>query len=125
MWANEELSKELFESSGWLDPMADGRRATPSSPYYSLGFILRKLPRSWFDKEADDATVRVLYNTGGLLVSQWIVKYAPMANLEEVIGDLAYGADTPEDAAAKLAIELFKQGILTSPNQALKTEEKL
>ena len=101
MWANEEPSKELFELSGWLDPMADGRRATPSSPYYSLGFILRKLPE------------KISLDHG---VDGW--------NCYHYGFSIRAHADTPEDAACRLAIELFKQGILTSPNQALKKGEQ-
>jgi hypothetical protein len=58
-------------------------------PAYDLGYLLRKLPQPYSI---------MAYSTGRLVAVQ---------------GEVTATADTPEDAAAKLAIELFKQGILT------------
>ncbi len=101
-----ELSRELYKLSGWeyaanewLSPYND------SHPVYDLGYLLRKLPpQTSIQKEFDaspelpeetPAHYRALYDTGDGR-HFWL------------------GADTPEDAAAKLAIELFKHNVLTS-----------
>jgi hypothetical protein len=70
-------------------------------PAYDLGFLLRMLPTQMPE--------------GDYLALQ------PWVDDEWCIGYFAYGepslysnsADTPEDAACKLAIELFKRGILS------------
>lgn len=104
--ASLEHCKELYELSGWEDTeklhcltcgditqqgakINDGR-THESVPAYTLGYLLRKLPE-----------VRVLQMPD----NGWNVYTGaePMADVY---------ADTPEDAACKLAIELFKAGIL-------------
>ena len=108
--ASPELCKELFKISGWdysvawsrLSDPPDGREdwmlGTPHSqaieryPAYDLGYLLRKL---------HEPIGRLLFvpksnNTWGLWAD----------NMD------AINAETPEDAACKLAIELFKRGIL-------------
>ena len=67
-------------------------------PAYDLGYLMRMLPAGCYvaqqsDEEANDPQK-----------PQWAA-----------LGyrDKGLFADTPEDAACKLAIELFKQGILT------------
>lgn len=100
--ANLDICKELYELSGWWDDDENGAR--PGEPYYCLGYLLRKLPSS----------TTIFKNTStfkdGVHTSyEAIYKY-------EVLGDLASiwdRADTPEDCAVKLAIELFKSGVLT------------
>lgn len=121
--ANLELSRELYELSGWGDPdgeaplgeydlyftqamwcqeseKSDWELYTEPSdhtiygnnhiyPAYDLGFLLRKLPKlARLDRGARNWHCTVLMN-----------------------GFVAH-ADTPEDAACKLAIELWKQGVL-------------
>ena len=44
--ANLELCQELHELSGWIDPGAGGWSHVPGAPYYTLGFLLRKLPET-------------------------------------------------------------------------------
>lgn len=93
--ASLEFCKELYELSGWVtDEWRSGTGTTTGAyPAYNLGYLLRKLPDSSevfrFDYNAYEATH---YPNPG--------------------GDSSARADTPEDAACKLAIELFKQGIL-------------
>jgi hypothetical protein len=128
--ASLELCKELYELSWWTDtddehlliptglrfgqPDKSGNQASyaterewtvgkdnPSSPWaasekypaYSLGYLLRKLDH-----------FELTFN--GLNYGAWykVVRGDRIVNQR---------ADTPEDAAAKLVIELFKQGILT------------
>jgi hypothetical protein len=113
--ASLELCKELYGLSGWGRGMGDRTaweytqyeegsnwRVTPwgygicyaSHVAYDLGYLLRELPRDF-----------ILHPIAG---AQWEIQYAPgMSNREKI-----YQADTPEDAACKLAIELFKQGVL-------------
>lgn len=82
--ASMELSDELFKLSGWPQDKATG---------YSLGYLLRKLPRA--------------------AIVSLPPKYRASIYVTGVTDELVFDADTPEDAACKLAIELFKQGILT------------
>jgi len=98
--ANLENCKELYELSGWqLDQhdrfwkiMPDGHGETQIGygefPAYDLGYLLRKIDQ-----------VAVEHYEG-----RW--KALHMTSSAGVV------ADTPEDAACKLAIELFKAGVL-------------
>jgi hypothetical protein len=106
--ASFELCQELYEMSGWLTgidgscyvslpgegkhyevrPLTDtGNDSIQICPAYDLGYLLRKLPPG-----------NVLTSLDG----EWIASTSPKVAT----------APLPEDAAAKLAIELFKQGIL-------------
>lgn len=105
MYANIELCRELEKLSGWKDTdwyyAEDGSslkywRPDNEVPAYSVGYLLRKLP-------------------GGIAINEnaqrnegrnWIAY-----QIDTDYRDNQY-ADTPEDAAALLAIELHKQGIL-------------
>jgi hypothetical protein len=106
--ANFELCQELYDLSGWLTgidgycyvslagermsfevrPLTDtGNDRIQICPAYDLGYLLRRLP------------------VGNVLTSledKWIASSSPKVTT----------AATPEDAANKLAIELFKHGIL-------------
>lgn len=120
--AAQELCEELYQLSGWDDTAGgweDRDKGYPvfnSSyvvlPSYDLGYLLRKLPKS----EVTDRKLRLMMN-------------APVASRTEKEGWLFYYgiaegstlkgfASSPEDAAAKLAIELFKSGILTREGSA-------
>lgn len=116
--ASLELCKELYELSGWkdcefqysgwngddwrlehgqptmLDTAADSRYGKQTSyPAYDLGYLVRKLPARTLIDRFSDAYL------AALAVPEFYEARA----------------DTPEDAAAKLAIELFKQGVLLAP----------
>lgn len=123
--ASLELCKELYELSGWDDTYLEWRFASSNDtmfprswvinaqqkngkhitekdiPAYDLGYLLRKLPAEYKDntfvlgKSAKDGHYTVAY--------VWAEKYQSL---------FKQTADTPEDACAKLAIELFKQRIL-------------
>lgn len=102
--ASKELCQELYELSGWKDTGESHLLPDPSSklgvkklPAYSLGYLLRKLPT--------DRSVSFRFN---YKTDEWWVN--------EDRTHLFFTADTPEDAATKLAIELFKQGILKADN---------
>lgn len=85
--ANSELSDELWKLSGWEDT-------------YDLGFLLRKL----------NATGYVELRTRGRDQDAWVCVYE--AHTDEGATREIVQADTPENAACKLIIELFQQGIL-------------
>lgn len=107
--ASLELSKELYELSGWEDVSNthvfygthwDISKASMTEsiglqnmhlPAYDLGYLLRKL---------DGFDIQLNYSNQWRTWNCWADDYDGKA-------------DTPEDAACKLAIELFKQGVLT------------
>ncbi|MDR6794200.1 hypothetical protein J2X12_003471 [Pseudarthrobacter oxydans] len=118
--ANFELNKKLYELSGWKDGVehvyysnageVSAENVWPLSavfdkpgnvPAYDLGFLLRKLPR----KLQNDQYRLDLAPS----VASWRAAYDD----DDGMVKLSVFADTPEDATAKLAIELFKQGTLT------------
>ena len=106
--ANFELCQQLYDLSGWLTgidgncyvsltgerksfevrPLRDtGNDSIQVCPAYDLGYLLRRLP------------------VGNVLTSfegKWMASSSPKVTTAAI----------PEDAAAKLAIELFKEGIL-------------
>ena len=105
-FANFELCQELYELSGWLTgidgncyvsraggsfeirPLTDaGNDSVQICPAYDLGYLLRRLP---------------VGNVLSSVEDKWIASSSPKVTT----------APTPEDAAAKLAIELIKQGVL-------------
>jgi hypothetical protein len=106
--ASFELCQELYKLSGWLTgidgncyvslhgermgievrPITDtGNDGIQICPAYDLGYLLRKLP---------------VGNVLSSVEDKWIASSSPEVTT----------AANPEDAAAKLAIELIKQGIL-------------
>lgn len=76
-------------------------------PAYDLGYLLRKLP-----PELSDEDNRVFLSMNISMMQNWCARYADAAgnrmNIEK------FYAPTPENAACKLAIELFKQGVLAT-----------
>lgn len=106
--ANPELSKELHALSGWDDE--DG--CLGETPIYDLGFLLRKLPPLQ-DPDFGDEQV---YYPGIHMIGEVIHKTHAMAGYWDIEGELwgewSEVADTPEDAVASLAIELFKSDVL-------------
>jgi hypothetical protein len=142
--ASLELCKELYELGGWGDvrdvwkytePMStdikygtrkDGDRWCYSIqkgpmrswnlnevsvwPAYDLGYLLRKLPEY----------VKLFRNNMGVYYCAAVTdSYRHPDNRlgEPDSAHKWYMADTPEDAAAKLTVELFKQGVLTKSEQ--------
>lgn len=106
--------RELYELSGWDDtdfghqpvlrPGYEGVHRVvitqPKSnniiPAYDLGYLLRKLPPT--DESGDHW--EMWRSLDGM---SWIIDCPTLDTVNEA---------TPEDAAAKLAIELFKRGVL-------------
>ena len=107
-FANSELCQELYDLSGWLTGMDGYYYVSPTGK--GTGFEVRTLT----DTENDRARVFPAYDLGSLLrrlppgnvltslEDEWIASSSPKVAT----------AANPEDAAAKLAIELFKHGIL-------------
>lgn len=130
--ASLELSKTLFELSGWDDthehwhdlksnPMVssftgDRWQAVHINkadilgvhyPAYDLGYLLRKLPRSI----ENDGMHQVLQMLPGSFLETYKFRY--ITNDNSRVQVFAFEQDdTLEDAACNLAIELFKQGVL-------------
>lgn len=104
--ASLELSKELYDLSGWKtgsvhtdNPMESTYNEDNIIAYkYDLGYLLRRLPKRTQSIYDTVMLGRATDNNG------WSIVYR----------DLCCIADTPEDVACKLAIELFKQDILNS-----------
>jgi hypothetical protein len=119
--ASLELCKELLELSGWEDTyfwwdkdeqrvpekqmvVQAGKIFADDTPAYDLGYLLRKLPHK---------------HNGGVLViaacntDEWCAQYFSWWHEDMKAKSEVLVADTPEDAACRLAIELFKQNILT------------
>lgn len=121
--ADLDLCKQLYELSGWdggEDTMYWCRNAgeelkpwnqTEMSefsypgfeetgiPAYDLGYLVRKLPEGTHITKAfmSGVQTRHQYNATARMSETW---------------HTGFEADTPENAAAKLAIELFNQGVL-------------
>lgn len=111
--ASTELSNELYELSGWCpSERCNGIHYETSPPSYELGYLLRSIGEKYRVSvdycKLDQKLAMDLKSWEG----KWIC-YTPY--MEQ--GIYPY-ADTPEDAAAMLAIELFKQGILTKESRA-------
>lgn len=119
--ASLELCKELYDLSRWglernsgfegkywvgteqegfnLRLMKGVPAYSSTYPAYDLGYLLRKLPQGCC----------------GLFQSKhtWVASYTDLLGKHPLRKPIqSKQADTPEDAACKLAIELFKQGVL-------------
>jgi len=129
--ASLELCKELYELSGWDDTYftymhsqwqqggktqhrhrlthttANKRSTDPLNiPAYDLGYLLRKLPYSVLDEYGGKVFGVNLKATAS---GGWVVWYGEIGKTTEMYFN---SADTPEEALASLAIELFKSGVL-------------
>lgn len=127
--ASLELCKTLYELSDWYDTssgfcwstlgvkpylIADtDRYGDTEFPAYDLGFMLRKLPVNRAFEWTDEDTKETREYRGNVFVG-YTAQSTAVAGYHgsDASFHLKY-ADTPEDALAKLCIELLKQGILT------------
>ena len=79
-------------------------------PAYDIGYLMRKLPDSiWSDKYEQKASLWTRKNLSDYSVWYWV------GNSKDGSGtssEYSAVADTPENALCRLAIELFKTGIL-------------
>lgn len=132
-FASVELCKELYKLSKWgdsvslrpghiwwkrlVDDLSDAvvlrhgqittRDGATICPAYDLSYLLQKLPDHTYCGRTGGKRKYIAWNNdlGNILKSKDIDK--------AIENGLETKADTPEDAACKLAIELFKQEILT------------
>lgn len=130
--ASLELSKELYELSGWKDTFnsweySDGipagepyltqpelmrryglwstQEVKKQYPAYDLGYLLRKLP--------EGATVSKFKGGQNFTLPYGCrINFGGNRSNRDLFVKLNKLANTPEDAACLLAIELFKQGVL-------------
>lgn len=121
--ASEELCRKLYVISEWkwkdteyfyyipvdfksteswvrTELTYDDTKMIKHVPAYDLGYLLRKLPAN-----IGDQWLRIAPITNNQWAAYYITMGVKSAGQDE-------WADTPEDAVCKLAIELFKQGIL-------------
>lgn len=108
MNTREDLSIELYGLSGWEENTLDwhGENKTYLAPKYTLGFLLRQLP---YDE---------IYRTDmARFQGKWTAylwgpsPFATLGSKNYIV--IARGVEeSPEDAACKLAIELFGKNIL-------------
>ena len=103
--ASLELCKELFELSGWVgvEEWFDHDVVAERAPAYTLDFLLRKLP---------ETTTLRRNKRKAIKTSNWHGEWAVGVFGDKYKGISGTHGDTPEDAACKLAIELFKLGVL-------------
>jgi hypothetical protein len=119
--ARLHLCRELYELSSWEYSRAwfDQKKPWVSDyfdhnppficPAYDLGYLLRKLPHHRASRAGAILNLHLsAVDTG----RDWRAEYTP-GNYAVLESGLTGEADTPEDAATKLAIELFMQGILS------------
>lgn len=123
--ASLDLCKDLYELSGWNDTYTMWGEDDDSNvrmlkndyyigvdylaPAYDLGYLLRKLPNNM---ESGNGKTHWL-TLSPLDREAWSASY----EYENNDANQLEWANTPEDAAAKLAIQLFKQGILKKDDQ--------
>jgi hypothetical protein len=122
--ASLELCKELYELSGWIKADDWGFRKYSAKgiamnygsrlgkyeiPAYDLGYLLRKLPKTVPNDDNGGSYYFDLHFVPYKDSGDWTACYD---NAVGVTYKYDAFADTPEDAACKLAIELFKQEIL-------------
>ena len=128
--AELSLCKQLYELSGWdtaskylwieahqeydIDNGDTFNQEHPAIPAYDAGFLLRKLPR-----QIGSYWLRMITP----FTTDWRFDYFDQGSQErlwsntENKADSMCVADTPEDALCRLAVELFKEGVLTKSQE--------
>lgn len=101
-----ELGRELYKLSGWK-PTDWQHGIKDGQPLYDLGYLLRKLPNyiEYWDGGNEAGYLQLIHWS-----THWSCGYEDVQGSSKSI--MIHLNDTPEDAACKLAIELFKQGVL-------------
>lgn len=113
--ADKDLCKTLWELSRWEGCENDGKNYDVNIgfyPAYDLDYLLRKLPLERQTEFGTDVTLH-LYFDSGKTSRGWVAEYTD-GNYIVLEAGLSGEASFAEDAACKLAIELFKQGVLKS-----------
>jgi hypothetical protein len=124
--ASFELCKELSEISAWSNTEKYwyqdwllqnswkvgylGQADEKTYPAYDLGYLLRKLPKNITEFWGNGYPASPCLMFSGL---EWVIFYQSTMtgehNTDELFNQFA---ETPEEAACLLALELFKQGVL-------------
>jgi hypothetical protein len=116
-----DVCRELYELSGWEYSRAWFNQKQPwvsdyfdhnppfICPAYDIGYLVRNLPHHRASRTGAMLDLHLSTVDPG---PGWRAEYMP-ANYAVLESGLTGEADTLEDAVAKLAIELFKQGILS------------
>lgn len=103
-WNPDEWAYDTSYADNWLRHIADfpegsrERRLVDMIPAYETGFLLRKLPL-WVNGFSFRMNMDFVTGTG------WVCGYEPTDRM-------SFKADTPEDCAAKLCIELIQQKVI-------------
>jgi hypothetical protein len=143
--ASLELSKELYELSGWeethlyhtkrrtVKPEHHGKEyfivelkhktsePMDRTPAYDLGYLLRKLPgNSWagYCGEGTEDNSGIFKRS---YAEAYTYKWEPGGDIFRLAETMA---DIPENATCKLAIELFKIGVLTKEPEQSSSSDK-
>lgn len=108
-WGSYSISElqwfKTWSGEGWEIGMYEAD-VLECFPAYDLGYLLRKLPLKVKDEyQADLFGVRMKQTNG----SGWVMWYGEIGKDSEMYFN---SADTPEDCAANLAIQLFEVNIL-------------
>lgn len=104
-----ELSKELYKLSKWSDTDEQCSEIVNHRskwyPAYDLGYLLRKLPET-IERDGLYTNIGLAkYSSKG---AGWRASYGGTYNK----GLMGSSFNSPEDAVAKVAIKLFKEGLL-------------
>lgn len=120
--ASLELSKKLYELSGWEnwhyltpveEPVSDANHWHKILAY-DCGYLLRKLPKTIPPYKNTDYVLHMETDTDGWLFvynniqtdGKQLHTFHPVCKRSEL------EADTPEDCLAKLAIKLIEEGVI-------------
>jgi hypothetical protein len=117
--ANKELTDYV-----WIKPTSDDwtlmrREDVHGAPYQivapDLGYLMRQLP-AYLKREGIECRLEVSPTGYKGKATEWAAAYVDIAG--RFIPFLG-GADTPENAAVKLCIDLFKNGVLTKQGESI------
>jgi hypothetical protein len=109
--ASNALCKELFELSGWKIEQGYGWRSDGivgypwQYPAYDLGYLLKKLPGTVSGKAGGYYALHLQYDAS---MDSWKASYGGTGVTRQYVKV----AREAENCVVRLAIELFKQGIL-------------
>lgn len=122
--ASLELCRTLHELSGWrgtyfvysnngelLEPTGESQNY--SCPAYDLGYLLRKLPATIWSKQYQQQASLWQRKDSVDIRGDYYFAFYFVTGIQDVVPEHGESGKTPEDTTTKLAIELFKQGILT------------
>ena len=123
--ASIKLCRELYALSGWDDTShvhdlsnyqikgEPGDIGDDWCPAYELGYLLRKMPKHIVVAGVEYELIMRSLTDADIRFHYWSDSKRHRALSTSIETGLIGGfGDTPEDAACKLAIKLFKQGIL-------------